>query len=102
MKNKFFILAFAVFVASGSAFAGGDLSWGALQINPYLNLSQQYRDNIYLEAEDETSDLILFITPGASLYLPTSSGEAELDYSADFLYYRDNSRNDTQRHLARF
>ncbi len=94
------LLCLGILAAAGPARARGNISLGSVQVNPYLNLRQQYRSNIYLTADDEISDFITFLSPGVRFYMPRADGEFELDYRADLLFYRDNSREDTDRHLV--
>lgn len=87
---------------SGLLRAEGNIHLGQIQINPYFNFRQEYRSNIYLTEDKETSDFITFFTPGVRFYLPSPNGDTELDYHVDLLSYWDNDENNTQRQSLHF
>ncbi|MCX5641817.1 MAG: outer membrane beta-barrel protein [Candidatus Omnitrophica bacterium] len=105
-KKMFFraILSFFVIflLIAGPLHAVGNIHYGQIQIDPYFNLRQEYRSNIYLTADNETDDFITFFTPGVRFYLPNPNGDAELDYHADLLSYWDDDKNNTQRQFLNF
>ncbi len=51
-----------------------------MEFNPFINLSEEYNDNIYLDASDEEDDWITTIEPGFSLTYDSHRLEAEIDY----------------------
>ena len=97
----FFLAGFLLI--TGPLHAVGNIHYGQIQINPYFNLRQEYRTNIFLTAENEKNDFITFFTPGIMFYLPSpNGGETTLDYHADLLSYWDNDENNTQRQFLNF
>lgn len=70
-------------------------SFAKFTFKPSIGITEQYNDNIFLDASDEEDDLITIISPRLDLeYSPNSSLDLTLDYSLNFRYYRDNSELD--------
>lgn len=71
------------------------LSQARLEFNPYITLTEEYNDNIYLDPSyDEESDWITTIEPGFSLEYDSHRLEATIDYSMIFRLYSSNSSED--------
>ena len=107
MNKKMFWGAFFAFFAgflllASPLHAVGNIHYGQIQINPYFNLRQEYRTNIYLTADDEIGDFITYFTPGIGFYRPSPNGDTTFDYHADLLSYWDKDKNNTQRQFLNF
>jgi hypothetical protein len=68
---------------------------------PRVSVSETYDDNIDLDPDNEESDWITVVSPGANFQLETQHTELALDYEAGFSFYAKNSSRDTTRHRAR-
>ncbi len=67
-----------------------------MEFNSFINLSEEYNDNIYLDAYDEEDDWITTIEPGFSLDYDSHSLVANLNYSMLFRFFSHNtSENET-------
>ena len=75
----------------------------AFQIEPRLQLREEFTDNLFLDDRDEESDFITTIDPGVVLSYQARLLELDLDYSLHFLKYLhhdekdETSLSDTQR-----
>lgn len=98
----FFSFLVVFLLITGPLHAVGNIHYGQIQINPYFNLRQEYRSNIYLTADNEEDDFITFFTPGVRFYLPSPNGDTTLDYHADLFSYWDNDEKNTQRQFLNF
>jgi len=67
---------------------------------PRVSVSETYDDNIDLDPDDEESDWITVVSPGANFQLETQYTQLALDYEAGFSFYAKNSSRDTTRHRA--
>ena len=67
---------------------------------PRVSVSETYDDNIDLDPDDEESDWITVVSPGANFQLKTQYTQLALDYEAGFSFYTKNSSRDTTRHRA--
>lgn len=101
-KMMYAALLAAVFVlaAGGRVHAQVPSLYEAVQTRPYFDFTQEYRSNIYLEADDTTSDLISIFRPGIEFYLPQRNGALALDYAVGIRRYWDRTRENTERHQA--
>jgi len=61
----------------------------ALEFDPGARVSGIYSDNIFLTAENETSDFIFVAAPGIGIYHETPRVEFEVDYLWEWLLYTD-------------
>lgn len=69
------VLLFAPSIAG----AVGNIHLGALQINPYLTISETYTDNVYSTFTNTEDDYITSIMPGLNLELPFLKNMIVLD-----------------------
>jgi hypothetical protein len=65
---------------------------------PRVSVSETYDDNIDLDPENEDSDWITVVSPGANFQLQSQHTQLALDYEAGFSFYAKNSSRDTTRH----
>jgi hypothetical protein len=65
---------------------------------PRISVSETYDDNIDLDPDNEESDWITVVSPGANLQLETQHTQFSLDYEFGFSFYLQNSSEDTIRH----
>lgn len=70
------------------------LAAAALKVHPRLDLSSEYNDNLFLEANREQGDLITTIAPGLSLDYSASLLTFGGDYSLLFKNYNEHSELD--------
>ena len=85
------ILFVTLFTGIGSAQTKGTFT-------PRISISETYDDNINLDPDNEESDWITVVSPGASLELKTQYTELELDYEFGFSFYAQDSDQETIRH----
>ena len=80
--------------------------FAAFEIHPRLTLSEEYNDNIYLDAEHEEDDFITTIAPGILFNYRAKELLLDVDYSLLFRKYAENTDedetdfNEIQRGLA--
>jgi hypothetical protein len=65
---------------------------------PRISISETYDDNIDLDPDNEESDWITVVSPGANLQFESQYTKLALDYEAGFSFYAKNSSRDTIRH----
>jgi hypothetical protein len=68
---------------------------------PRVSISETYDDNIDLEPDNEDTDWITVVSPGANFQLESQYTQLALDYEAGFSFYAKDSSRDTTRHRAR-
>ena len=68
---------------------------------PRVSVSETYDDNIDLEPDNEDSDWITVVSPGANLQVASQYTQLALDYEAGFSFYAKDSSRDTTRHRGR-
>jgi hypothetical protein len=68
--------------------------FAAFEIHPRLTLSEEYNDNIFLDAEDEEDDFITTIAPGLLLNYRAKELLLDVDYSLLFRKYASNTDED--------
>jgi hypothetical protein len=69
---------------------------------PFVRLTQEYNDNIFLDSSAKTSDFITTISPGVEMYDKTERFEGSLSTRLNSLYYADNTGLDhiDQHHVG--
>jgi hypothetical protein len=67
---------------------------------PRVSVSETYDDNIDLDPDNEDSDWITVVSPGANFQLESQHTQLTLDYEAGFSFYAKDSDRDTTRHRA--
>ena len=66
----------------------------ARKFHPYLTLTEEYNDNIYLDRENKTGDFITTISPGIRFSHSENPFGIDLDYILGLNFYADqNNRN---------
>ncbi len=77
-------------------------AWAQRQIElmPTISVNETYDDNIYLRKTDKTSDFITAVTPSLTLTLLNEHTKLALSYAPSFVWYADQTENDTIRHVA--
>ena len=65
---------------------------------PRVSVSETYDDNIDLEPDNENSDWITVLSPGANFQLQSQYTQLALDYEAGFSFYAKHSSRDATRH----
>ena len=70
-------------------------------LTPRVSVSETYDDNIDLEPDNENSDYITVVSPGANFQLESQYTLLTLDYEAGFSFYAKDSSRDTTRHRGR-
>ncbi|NIA11187.1 MAG: outer membrane beta-barrel protein [Nitrospiraceae bacterium] len=63
----------------------GNIHVGKLKIHPSLKVSEEYRSNIFDEADHEKDDEVTTVSPGVTLQLPFSRHYMELDYHSEII-----------------
>lgn len=92
-----FLLAFV----PASVFAAGNIHFGALEVHPYLSVTETYDDNVYATSSNTTYDWITTTTPGIKLLMPFRTHKVEAEYRAVIRNYWDyTSENITDHHAA--
>ncbi|MFP4047380.1 MAG: hypothetical protein ACLFT4_06435, partial [Bacteroidales bacterium] len=73
-------------------------SQSVVRVQPTLQVSEEYNNNIDTDDQDEESDFITTISPGILISRETQVSKGELSYSPGFSIYADNSEYDEVRH----
>jgi len=85
-------------------FNPGGLTLGPFDLRPRLSGTVVYDDNIYIHSQTNQSDLIWVLSPGLSMasgnYLRGGERYLKLDYSPSFLFFLDQSQNNSIDHDA--
>jgi hypothetical protein len=82
---------------------GNSIGSGKLRFFPELAVGVVHNDNIFLDAEDEESDVVSHVIPRLLIdYSLEERGSVKLGYAGDFAFYADFTGNDWQRHDIAF
>lgn len=87
-------------IATSLLWCGSAWAQPQIELVPTVSVNQSYDDNIYLTNTDKTSDFITAVTPGMSLNVLSRHTKLGLNYTPSFVWYADQTENDTIRHLA--
>jgi hypothetical protein len=98
MKTFLIICTFVVAILGASAMVYALDYTGSLS----LSLSEQYNDNIFLGHSDKVSDYITSIAPMIALSTRTDKGDALLNFSPTFNFFKDNSFNNNTAEQASY
>lgn len=71
-----------------------------VELTPSLTMSEMYDDNIYLDPDHEKSDYITMVSPGFYLDLVGHHTTLGLRYAPTFVWYADETDNNTVRHAG--
>jgi hypothetical protein len=71
-----------------------------LELTPSISVSETYDDNIDLDHENEESDFITTITPGLAVSYLKEKTKLDLKYSPGFVFYAENTDENTIRHAG--
>jgi hypothetical protein len=93
-------LVLTIFLAM-QLFSGTAIAQTKSTFTPRVSVSETYDDNIDLEPDNEDSDWITVVSPGANFQLESQHTQLTLDYEAGFSFYAQDSSRDTTRHRAR-
>jgi hypothetical protein len=86
-----FFLLFAV-----NAFAATEYT-----VEPFLSLSEEYNDNLFLKRSDRISDFISNVSPGIALSAKSINTDLRLSYFPTFSFYSSHHElNDTAHHAT--
>lgn len=69
-----------------------------VELTPSVSLGEEYDDNLYLSAENPTSDYLTTLTPGLDLTFRSQKDDLSFHYAPSFVRYLHESENDTIRH----
>lgn len=70
------------------------------EFTPSISVSEEYDDNLYLISDNEISDYITAVTPGIDFSILSEQTDFSLEYTPSFVFYNENTENDTTRHSA--
>jgi len=70
------------------------------ELTPSLTISEMYDDNIYLDPDNEKSDYLTMVSPGFNLDLVGHHTTLGLRYAPTFVWYADETDNNTVRHAG--
>ena len=70
------------------------------EFTPAISVSETYDDNINLDPTNERDDYITAVTPSIALSILAENTDLTLHYAPSFVFYDENSEDDTTRHLA--
>ncbi|HPQ29594.1 MAG TPA: outer membrane beta-barrel protein [Desulfobacteraceae bacterium] len=73
-----------------------------ITLQPVLNVSEEYDDNIFLDKENRKSDYITTASPGIILNIDSEKNGLSLDYAPTWVWYHKYSGKDTVRHRGTF
>lgn len=62
-----------------------------MEFHPYVSVKEEYDDNINLTPTDEEEDWVTTLSPGFSLTYDGRSLAATVDYSLEYILYKNNS-----------
>lgn len=93
-----YILHFTHYPALSAAV--GNIKIGRTEVHPYLGLKTILDDNIYLDAKNTKSSLIMTLTPGINLALPVDDHKFGLGIHADLLNYSEKSSQNNAVHTT--
>ena len=68
------------------------------ELTPGISVGETYDDNIYLGSTNEKSDYITSVSPSLNLNILSEKNSLALRYAPTFVWYDDESQNDTVRH----
>jgi len=68
---------------------------------PRVSVSETYTDNVDLDSDNEESEWITVVSPGANVLFDRQKTDLALDYEAGFAFYAKDSSRDTIRHRGR-
>ncbi|MFP3927928.1 MAG: outer membrane beta-barrel protein [Desulfobacteraceae bacterium] len=99
-KTAAWISVFSACLAYVLAGAGAAHSEVRYEVTPSISVSEEYDDNIYLDAENEQSDYMTNVTPSVKLDMVSERGNLAFKYAPTFVRYHKRSENNTVRHNA--
>jgi len=76
----------------------GNLKIGQLEVHGELSQQVTFDDNIFIEHEDETSDVIFVTTPTVNFMLPGERLNGNVYYSVGLRAFADNDQENSQNH----
>ena len=68
------------------------------ELIPSISVSETYDDNINVDSIDKTSDYITGVSPGLSLNILSQKMQLGFSYAPTFVWYGNETRDDTIRH----
>ena len=71
-----------------------------VDFTPRISVSEEYTDNLDLDASNEKEDFITTITPGFTLDIDARSSGLILSYDAGYSFYDEYDEYDSWRHSA--
>ena len=71
-----------------------------VDFTPRISVSEEYSDNINLDASDEKDDFITTVSPGFTLGIDARSSGMNLSYDAGYSFYNEYDEYDSWRHSA--
>lgn len=98
MKRLWVLL--LLFCLPAPAFSAGNIRFGALEVHPYLSVSETYDDNVYATSSNTTYDWITTTTPGIKLMMPFRAHKVEAEYRAVIKNYWDYTSENITDHYA--
>lgn len=96
--KKVSLYAVLIFLPSSALGAWQDVT---SNIHPYISLSEEYNDNLYLEKKDKTGDFITSINPGIRFSHSVNKLGLELDYSLGLISHANQSNNNYISHTGK-
>lgn len=71
---------------------------GAEGIEPFINLGQEYTDNLFLEKENIQDDYITTLEGGVKLSQSKGTRKVEAEYKKKLIYHKNYSEEDRKEH----
>jgi hypothetical protein len=71
-----------------------------VELTPSVTMGETYDDNIYLDPDHEKSDYITTVSPGVNLDIVGHHTTLGLRYAPTFVWYADETDNNTVRHAG--
>lgn len=102
--SKKFLVFVSIFLGVIFACAGSINADGGRKLIPSITILEEYNDNIFMTAIDETDDVISTVSPGLELVEKTERLDASIKGLIDALAYSDNDELNAvdQRYFGRF
>ncbi|MEM9255713.1 MAG: outer membrane beta-barrel protein [Pseudomonadota bacterium] len=81
-------------MASPSQRDAAAIAVGPVDVTPTLGVEAKYRDNIYLQEDNETSSWIYLLQPGINARVQDRLNYYQLDYKSEAAWYEEDSDGD--------
>jgi len=71
-----------------------------VELRPMIAVTQEYDDNIFLDAGNEKSDYVTTVSPQVGISISSGANNLGLNYAPTFVYYHTRPDENTVRHSS--